>query len=118
MRSTVRWLALITAVGLMLGGGPAGAANSSAQCQFENPRWEVSWTSSEVDTLQWCGGDPVASPAVASSGSGSTDAAPERDELPVTTGPAMLIAGLAAALIGLGAGLYLVAHRRRTAFTV
>lgn len=109
MRRTCLGLAMVIAGWLLIGGAtPAVATGAVSDCPVDTPRWEVSWVSDEAETVQGCGGEAEVA-AVAGT---------DRGELPLTTGPAWVVSAVAGGLVGLGAGLFLVARRRRTIFTI
>lgn len=124
MRRTVTCLVVVAMIGAAISGSAAAAAE--AECQVEQPRWEVDWTSEGTVTAQRCGGTAEIAPAAAVDTGGEAhqpdrtedgEPVPAASELPLTTGPALAVGGIAAALVALGAGLLLVARRRRTLFT-
>jgi hypothetical protein len=87
--------------------GASANVAAAAECQVDNPKWEVTWTSEDAVTLRQCGGTAGAADTV-------TD-----DELPLTGAGAgaRVAAGGAAILLGAGAGLVLAARRGRVTFT-
>jgi hypothetical protein len=117
MTRTLLRLMLAAAAALVLGVGGAAAASTevttTAECPA--PKWHVTWTSEEAETLQECGGEAIASQ---SDTTGSGAASRGDRELPLTSGPAILSAVFALGLVGLGAGLYLITRGQRRVFTV
>jgi LPXTG-motif cell wall-anchored protein len=118
MTRTLLRLLLTTGGGLVLAfGGVASAAaetEGAATAECPSPKWQVTWTSEDADTLRECGGETV---AAHSDTTGSQDeAAATSRELPKTNGPAAVAALAAIMLVGLGAGLYLVSRRQRHVF--
>lgn len=106
-------LLLIAAAGFALAVGGIAAASASvavATSDCSSPKWHVTWTTEDADTMQECGGETIASH---SDSSGSNDAFSDQKELPVTGGSVLRGAVFALALVGLGAGLFLVARHRR-----
>jgi hypothetical protein len=117
MTRTLLRLALAAAAGFaLLAGGAtaAGATTEPSAAQCSSSKWHVTQTTGNARTLQECGGETM---AARSDTGGSTEASTGRDELPLTGASALLAAGLALALMGMGAGLHLTLRRQRRIFT-
>jgi hypothetical protein len=116
MTRTLLRLLLTAAAGFALAVGgmtAAGASTALATSDCLSPKWHVTWTTEDAETVQECGGETIASQ---SDSSGSNEASADQKELPVTGGSVLIGAVFALALVGLGAGLYLITRHHRRVF--
>jgi hypothetical protein len=116
MTRTLLRLLLTTAAGFALAVGgmtAAVATTAAATSDCTSPKWHVTWTTEDADTMQECGGETIASH---SGSTGANGAAGSQDELPLTGGSVLIGAVFALALVGMGAGLFLITRQYRRVF--